>query len=192
MIPASQIRGGMAIRYEGALYKVIAAEYHAGQGKMGGVAHLRLRNIDTNTIWEHRLRADEKIEELPLDKQFMDFLYSDGDHCYFMNPESFEQVAVPRAAIGHAEKFLAAGMRLPVEFHEGRAISVNFPDIVEMRVADTAPPVHSQQDNTWKTATLENGVEVTVPQFIRSGESIRVNVQTSKYVERARSEAKRA
>ena len=191
MMVASQLRRGMAIRHQGVIYKIIAAEYHAGQGKMGGVAHLRLQNIDTGSFREHRFRSEEKLEEIPLEKQQMDFLYSDTDHCHFMNPESFEQVAVPRAAVGPAERFLRPEMRLAVEFFEGRPVSVNFPDIVEVRVAETAMPVHSQQDNTWKPAKLDNGVEVMVPQFIRSGEVIRVDVETGKYVERARTEGKR-
>lgn len=191
MIAASQLRPGMAIRHQGAIYKVISAEYHAGQGKMGGVTHTRLKNIDTGTFWEHRFRSDEKLEEIPLEKQQMDFLYSDGDDCFFMNPESFEQVSISRAAIGPAEKFLRPEMRVPVEFFDGRPVSVGFPDIVEVRVAETAQPVHTQQDNTWKEAKLENGLEIMVPQFIRPGEMIRVEVETGTYVERARAEGKR-
>ena len=186
MIAASQLRTGMAIRHQGVIYKILFAEYHAGQGKMGGVAHLRLKNIDTGGLWEHRFRSDERLEEIPLEKQQMDFLYSDADSCYFMSPETFEQVGIPRASVGPAEKFLRPEMRLSVEFFEGRPVSVSFPDIVEVRVADTALPTHTQQDNTWKPARLDNGVEVMVPQFIRSGEVIRVDVESGKYVERAR------
>jgi elongation factor P len=192
MVVASQLRHGMAIRYEGIIYKVIAAEYHGGQGKMGGVTHARLTNIDTGTLWEHRFRSDAKLEEIPLEKQQMDFLYADGDDCYFMNPETFEQVPLSRKAIGPAEKFLRPEMRVPIEFFGGRPVSVGFPDIVDVRVADTAQPTHTQQDNTWKPATLENGMEIMVPQFIRPGETIRVDVETGKYVERARVEGKKA
>jgi len=170
---------------------VITAEYHAGQGKMGGVTHVRLKNIDTGTLWEHRFRSDEKLEDLPLEKQQMDFLYSDSDNCFFMHPETFEQVSVPKKAIGQAEKFLKPEMRVPVEFFDGQPVSVGFPDIVEARVAETAQPVHTQQDNTWKTARLENGTEIMVPQFIRPGEVIRVDVETGRYVERAKAEGRK-
>lgn len=191
MIVASQLRHGMAIRHQGVMYKVVAAEYHAGQGKMGGVTHARLKNIDTGTFWEHRFRCDEKLDEVLLEKQQMDFLYSDADDCVFMNPDTFEQVSVPRKVIGPAEKFLRPEMRVPVEFFDGRPVSVGFPDIVEVRVAETAQPFHTQQDNTWKEARLENGVDILVPQFIRPGEVIRVDVETGKYVERARTEGKK-
>ncbi|HYM09539.1 MAG TPA: hypothetical protein VEU62_02340, partial [Bryobacterales bacterium] len=170
----------------GQIYKVIAAEYHGGQGKMGGVAHVRLKNLDSGTLWEHSFRADLKIEDLAAEKQPMDFLYADGEQCYFMHPESYEQVGIAASAIGPQARFLQAGMRLPVEFVEGRPVSVLFPDILEIRVADTAPPVHQQQDSTLKTAKLDNGVEVMVPQFIKAGDVVRLDVQNLKYVERAK------
>jgi elongation factor P len=94
MINASQIRAGMAIRYESQPYKVIAADYHPGQGKMGGVNHMRLKNLVTGAIWEHSFRAELKIEELPVERQTAEFLYADGDNCFFMNPQSYEQVEI--------------------------------------------------------------------------------------------------
>ena len=79
-----------------------------------------------------------------------------------MNPETFEQVEIPSAMLGPAEKFLQPGMRMPVEFFEDRPSSVAFPEVAEARVVETAPPVHSQQEGGWKEATLENGVSIKV------------------------------
>jgi elongation factor P len=190
MVVASQVRAGMALRHEGQIYKVMAAEYHPGQGKMGGVAHVRLKNLTTGTLWEHSFRSDLKLEDLEVEKQPMEFLYSDDDRCYFMNPETFEQVEVARSVIGEQARFLKPEMRLPVEFVEGQPVSVMFPDIVEVEVADTAPPVHAQQDSTWKTAKLDNEVEVMVPQFVKTGDRIRLDMATLKYLERVRSDKK--
>jgi elongation factor P len=186
MVIASQLRPGMAIRYEGNQYKIISCENHPGQGKMGGVVHARLRNLSTGALWEHSFRSELKLEPVPVEKQGMDFLYSDADQSYFMNPENFEQIGIGDSVIGPARRFLQPGMRLPVESVEGRPISVIFPDIMEMRVADTAPPVHGQQDSTWKKARLENDVELLVPQFIKSGDLIRVEVESIRYVDRAK------
>ncbi len=186
MVPASQLRAGMAIRHEGQAYKVLAAEYHGGQGKMGGAAHVRLKNLATGALWEHSLRSDLKIEDLAVEKQPMDFLYADDEQCYFMNPETYEQVGISTSVIGQQARFLLSEMRLPVEFVEGQPISVLFPDSLEMRVADTAPPIHQQQDNTLKSARLENGVEIMVPQFIKTGDVIRLDAQNLKYIERAK------
>lgn len=186
MVPASQLRAGAAIRHEGQIYRVMVSEYHGGQGKMGGVAHVRLKNLATGTLWEHSFRADLKLEDLPVEKQNMEFLYSDSDQCYFMNPDNFEQVGIPASLIGPQAQFLQSQMRLPVEFVEGQPVSVLFPEFIEIRVADTAAPVHQQQDNTLKPARLENGVEIMAPQFIKVGDLIRLDVANLKYVERAK------
>ncbi len=190
MVPASQLRAGMAVRYEGQIYKVLVADYHPGQGKMGGTTHARLKNLATGTLWEHSFRSDLKLEDLPVEKQEMEFLYTDADACYFMNPETFEQVAVPRKVIGSQARFLRPEMRLQVEFVEGQPVSVLFPEIIEVRIADTAPPTHAQQDSTWKEAVLDNGVQIMVPQFIKTGDVIRLDVENLKYVDRAKGAGK--
>ncbi len=189
MINASQLRSGMAIRHEGQAYRVAAAEYHPGQGKMGGVTHARLQNLATGTFWEHSFRSDLKLEDLPVERRTLEFLYADGDQCCFMNPETYEQMGVPKTAVGAMSDFLESGMRLGVEFVEDRPVSVLLPDMVEVRVADTAPPAH-QQDSTLKPAKLDNGVEVMVPQFVKVGDAIRLAVQTRKYVDRVKADPK--
>ena len=99
MVAASQLRAGMAIRFEGQVYKVLAADYHPGQGKMGGTTHARLRNLSSGTLWEHGFRSDLKLEDLPVEKQSLDYLYADGEEHYFMNPDTFEQLAAIRNAV---------------------------------------------------------------------------------------------
>jgi elongation factor P len=176
----------MAIRYENNTYKVLAADYHPGQGTMGGVLHARLRNLGTGTLWEHSFRAELRFEDIPLDKRPLDFLYLDGDDCYFMDPESFEQVAVPTALIGEQARLLAPEMRVSVELLEERPLSVQLPDVLEVRIADTAPALHNQQDSTWKPARLESGVEIMVPQFIKTGDTIRLDTAQLKYMDRVK------
>jgi elongation factor P len=180
----------MAIRYENRPYRVLVADYHPGQGKMGGVLHARLRNLETGTLWEHSFRAELKLEDLPVEKRPLTFLYADTGSCHFMDPESYEQIPVPAAVIGDTAKFLQPEMTLSVEFVDGRAVGVLFPDVIEARVGDAAPPMHNQQDSTWKPARLENGVEIMVPQFIKTGDMIRLDVQNLKYMDRARGAGK--
>jgi len=190
MVTASQLRAGMVIRHEGQTYKVLIADYHPGQGKMGGATHSRLKNLGTGTFWEHSFRSDLKLEDLPVEKQPMEFLYQDADGCCFMHPGNFEQFAIPAEIIGDHARFLKEGMSVPVELVDGVPISVQFPEMLEIRIADTTPPVHQQQDSTWKTARLENGVEVMVPQFIKTGDVIRLDVANLKYMDRAKGVSK--
>ena len=186
MILGGELRAGVVLRLEGNLFKVLAAEYHAGGGKMGGVVHAKLRNVATGTPWEHRFRPDEKIDTVALERVSLEFLYRDGDDFIFMNPQSYEQLPVSKHVIGPAERFIKPEMEIPVEFFEGRPVNLVFPPFVELQVTTTAQPVHTQQDNVLKSATLENGMEVLVPQFIKPGETVRVETETGKYVERVR------
>ena len=186
MIVASQLRAGMAIRYEGQSYKVLAADYHPGQGQMGGALRARLQNTVTGTFWEHSFRADLKLEEISMEKVPLEFLYDDADHCFFMNPENYEQTGIPKAVVGQQAAFLESGKRITVEFVEGRPVGVLFPDMLEVVIAETAPPVHQQQDNTLKPAKLGNGVEVMVPQFIKAGDAVRLDLRTMKYMDRVK------
>ena len=176
----------MAIRYQDQSYRVIGADYHPGQGKMGGVNHLRLKNLSTGTLWEYSLRADLKVEELEVQRIALEFLYSDGDACVFMNPQSYEQVEVDPAVIGEQRKFLQPGVQIPVEFVEGRAVNVIFPEFIEIDIAETAPPSHGQVDSTWKPARLSNDVEIMVPPFVKNGDTIRLNLAGLKYMDRAK------
>lgn len=192
MSVASQLRAGTALRLAGEVWKVLAADYHGGGGKMGGVTHARLRNVRTGTQREWRFRADEPIEAVELEKQALQFLFGDADTSTFMNPVTFEQTEVENSLLGKSAAFLTPEMTVPVEFCDGRPIGVNLPEIVEVRVASTAAPVHTQgQDSVWKAARLENGLTILVPPFIAEGELIRVKVEEATYVERAKGEKRR-
>lgn len=187
MVAASQIRAGMAIRFDGQDWKVLVATYHPGQGKMGGVLHARLLNLSTGTQWEHSLRGDLKVEELPLERKPMQFLYDDGLHCVFLDADGAAQAEVPRGLLAGRESWLLPEMTVTVEFLHDRPVSVVWPDYLELCVADTAPPAHqSGPDTTWKPATLENGLEVQVPPFIKPGDRIRIGLPSLKYMDRAK------
>ncbi len=124
----------------------------------------RMRNPDTHTFWEHSFRADLKLEELPLERRGLEFLYADGSQCYFVDPQTYDQVEIPKDMVGAQAGFLEAGMKLTVEFVEGRPVGVVLPG-----------------------SRLENGVAVPAPQFVKTGDVIRLDLATLKYMDRARS-----
>jgi len=191
MLTAADLKEGMAIRIEGQIYKVLGAESKAGAAKLGGVVKTKLSSVGTGHIWEPHFRPQERIEEVELERRMMEYVFSSGDTCAFMNPETFEQLEVSKAVIGAAEIFLQSGMQLPVEFFGGEPLAVIFPEAVEMRVSETTAPAHAQQETAWKVAKLENGMSVQVPMFIGPGEIVRVEVKTGRYLERARAVRKR-
>jgi elongation factor P len=192
MVIASELREGMIVRIEGQTYKVLEVEAKAGAAKMGGVVKTKLINVRGGRMWEPHFRPQERLEELELERHVLEFLFAQNDTYTFMRPDTYEQVEVPSAILGPGERFLEAGMQLPVEFFENEPISVVFPEIAEVRVAETAPAVHTQQDGAWKEATLENGLDIRVPLFIGPGETVRVEVKTGRYLERVRTERKRS
>jgi elongation factor P len=192
MVIASELREGMIVRIEGQTYKVLEVQAKAGAAKMGGVVKTKLINVRGGRIWEPHFRPQERLEELEIEHHVLEFLFVQDDTCTFMRPDTFEQVEVPSAILGPGERFLEPGMQLPVEFFENEPIAVVFPEIAEVRVAETAPAVHSQQDGAWKQATLENGLAIHVPLFIAPGETVRVEVKSGRYLERVRTERKRS
>lgn len=181
----------MVIKIGDDLFKVVESTFHVGQGKMPGSVHSKLRNVAKGTFKELRFRPEERLEDTQLEKREMDFLYSDADSATFMDPETFEQFSIAHEAIGPAEKFLKPEIKIPVEFSDGQPVSIVFPESVEVKVGSTSQPVHQQQDNTYKYSTLENGQEVMVPQFIKPGEIVRIEVATGKYVDRVRTDSRK-
>lgn len=191
MVIASELRAGMVLRIEGQVHKVLEVEAKAGAAKMSGSVKAKVVNVRSGRLWEPHFRLQERLEEAQLDRQMMEFLFADGNSCTFMRPDTFEQIEVPGSMLGAAKDFLQPGMEIAIEFCEGEAVGAALPDSVEVRVVRTAEPSHSQHDSAWKEATLENGSAIKVPLFIGSGETIRVDLRTGRYMERGRTDRKR-
>jgi len=110
MVLASEAKAGMALQLHGKLYKVLKVVRHAGSGKMQSFIELKMKDVRFGHFAE-RLRHTEKLDDVELTKRQMDYIYSDNAACYFMDPETFEQVGVPKDAVGKVEKFLKEGMK---------------------------------------------------------------------------------
>jgi len=181
---ASELRPGTTVRIEGDLFRVLDAVRHTGSAQQKGLVYLKLRNLRTGALVERRLRPEEEVQEVELERRPMEYLYTDGEAFYFMDLETYDQVSIPAAMIGELEVFLQPNQRVPVEFYEGNPVAVVFPETVDLRVVSTAPPIRDKESHVYKPAILENGLEVLVPQFIGEGDIIRVNVYTREYIDR--------
>ena len=184
MIATTDVKAGMALRLEGKLYKVLEAKRHSGSGQMHGFIELKLRDIEFGHVVDRHIRQGDRLEEINLSKRRMQYLYSDGDACVFMDLQTFDQVSVPKGGLGGAEKFLVEGVELPVELIDDRPIAVEVPKVVDIRVKQTGPGVHGGGDATMKAAVLENDVEILVPHFVETGDMVRVETDRAKYIER--------
>jgi elongation factor P len=186
MIAAAQLRPGMVLKLGEDLVKVVESTFHVGRGKMPGVVHTKVGDVLKGTLKELRFRPEERLQDTQLERIEMEFLYTDADTAVFMDPKTFEQVPIPLEAIGAAEKYLKPEMMIPVEFYDDEPVSIVFPSVVEVRVESTAQSIHQQQDNTYKYAIVETGLEVLVPHFVKPGEVVRIEVATGRYVDRVR------
>jgi elongation factor P len=187
MIMASELRNGMVIRLGGAPFKVVFAEYKAGTAKMGGAVHTKLKNIATATYTEQRFHPEERLETAVVETQTYQFLYRAGDDFYFMHPVTFEQIPLGRQMIGPVEKFLTEGIKVRIEFFEDTPVDITFPKTVDLRIKSTGAGVKGEADAAYKPAILENEMEVMVPQFIKTGDLVKIEVETGKYLERVKS-----
>ncbi len=184
MVLASDVKEGTAVQLDGKLFKVLEVIRHAGSGQMHGFIEVKMKDLRFGHIADRRFKQTDRFEEVLLAKRQMEYLYADQESCYFMDPETFEQVGVPKPRIGTGEKFLHQGSRIVIELLGEEAMSVQLPKNVELKVASTGPGRREGQDNTLKAATLENGVEILVPQFIDNGDVIRIDTEKMKYIDR--------
>lgn len=191
MVEASGLKAGMVIMLDGELHCVASAEHHAGGGQQGGAVFAKVKNLKTNHAKALRLHPSDKLEDVALEHKEMEYLYTDGAAFYFMNPDTFDQISLPTVTIGAYERFLQPNMRIPVQLHEGEPVTIAFPPAVDLTVVATPPGLREHETSTFKTATLENGMEVLVPQFIKEGDTVRIDAASGKYLERVRREARK-
>lgn len=188
MVLASDVKAGDALSIDGKIWKVIEAVRHAGSGQMHGFIELKLHDVRFGHFTDRRFKQGERLDQVESSKKQMEYLYADDDSCWFMDPASFEQIPVPRSAVGGALPFIKEGTMVAVELYGGEPLSVVFPRIVEIAVASTGPGIRGAHDaNTMKPATLENGVEILVPQFVESGDLVRVDTEKTRYIDRVTS-----
>jgi len=186
MIQATQLRSGMAILHEGNLCRVLSV-HHLTPGNWRGMVQAKLRNIKSGNSFEHRFRSEDRVEKADLEEHEMEFLYGSGGEYHFMNTESYEQVAIQGDDLGNAVHYLTPNIKVMVEFYEHRPVGVELPVTVDLKVTDTPPGMKgATASNSGKPATLETGLQVTVPQFIEVGEVVRVDTAEGKYLERAK------
>jgi elongation factor P len=185
MIPATQLRPGMVIKFNKDLFSVFKME-HRTPGNLRGFVQVKMRNFRSGTMIEHRFSSEDKVERASLDEQEMEFLYDDGEYYYFMNTSTFEQMHLMKDILGDATNFLIPQLKVNVEFYEGKPVSVELPPSVDMTVIETEPGLKGATvSNVTKAAKLETGLVVQVPSFISEGEKIRVSTSESSYLERS-------
>ena len=185
-LSANQMRPGMVIMHDNELFSVFSIT-HRTPGNLRAFVQAKIRNLRTGGMIEYRFRSDDRIERAMLDENEMEFLYSDGDSFYFMNTENYEQTHLNRDVLGDAVQYLTPNLKIKVEFYQGKPVSVELPQTVDLEIVDTEPGIKGASvSNVTKAATMETGLVVQVPPFIEKGEKIRVETTEGTYLERVK------
>jgi elongation factor P len=183
-IPATQMRPGMVIKFKDDLHLVFSVE-HRTPGNLRAFIQAKLRNIRTGAMYVERFRSPDPIDRVIVDEVKMEFLYNDGDEYYFMD-DKFEQTMLKRDTLGDAVEYLMPNLSISVSFHDGKAVGIELPNVVEMTVVETEPGIKSATaSSVSKPAKLDTGLVVQVPAFINEGEKIRVDTAEGAYLGRA-------
>jgi elongation factor P len=184
VISTNQFKNGTAIRVDGKRFTILYFQ-HVKPGKGGAFVRTRLRNIDTGAVIEKTFRAGEKLESVRTESRPMTYLYRDGDLLYFMDDQTYEQVAVPVDLVGDAAGYIVPNGTVSVLSADGEVVSVEPPAHVDLEVAETDPGLKGDTATGGsKPATLETGVVVQVPLFINVGDRVRVDTRSNEYLTR--------
>ena len=185
-MPATQIRRGMVIVFEGDPCRIIEFRHHT-PGNLRAMVQAKLKNLRSGNSFEHRFRAADSIEKASMETHELEFMYQGGDTYHFMNTENYDQLEMDSEALGDYAQWLQPGMKIIAEYYNGRPIGIQLPNSLVLEIVDTAPVMKSATKTaSTKPAKLENGVTVNVPEFLSTGEKIKVNPNTGEYVERAK------
>lgn len=184
MIDVNELRKGVTFTMDGELYKVI--EYHhnkTGRGK--ATIRTKLRNLRSGATMDKTFISADRVQDIRLDHQTVQYLYRDERFYYFMDVETFEQFPLSAAIMEDAEPFLVANMEIELSSYEGEPIDVELPITVDLKVIE-APPgfAGDTAQGATKEVTLETGYKVQVPLFINTGDVLRIDTRDGRYLTR--------
>jgi len=185
-IDANACRAGTKLLYKDELYTVVARAHHK-PGKGGAFVKLKLKGIVTGKVIDHTVRAGATMESADVVTRPMQYLYKDGESYVFMDAETYDQHAISDGVLGFAANFLAENAEAQVTMYEGQAIGVQLPQKMEFEIIETIDDAArgNTATNVTKDATLETGLKVQVPNFVKTGDRVRVLTEDGSYLERA-------
>jgi elongation factor P len=180
----NSIKVGLNILFDKEPYQVLTANFVRMQQRKP-VMQTKLRNLINGKVLEYSFKAGEKVEEADLERRKADYLYADASGVNFMDTENYEQFAIDQSMLGEKTKLLKEGMQADVLYFDGRPITVSLPPKVELKVASAPPGLKGDSaGGTTQPVTLETGLVINAPLFVKEGDTIRINTESLEYVER--------
>jgi elongation factor P len=188
VIEAIAVKRKMYFEFENAPYHCLDVEVSKPTARGGQtLVRIKMRNLLTRAVFDKTFKAGEKFGEPDLEKVEVAYQYTDGDVYFFMDQETFETLVLRAALVGDDRLLLADALVLQVQKYNGQPIGLVFPPIVEMKIVDTEPGVRGDtaSGGVTKNATLETGLVIRVPLFIKDGERVKVHTETREFAGRA-------
>jgi elongation factor P len=188
LIDAINIKRKALFEFENAPYTCMESEISSPTARGGQtLVRLKMRNLLTRAVFEKTFKANDKFKEPDLELVPASYLYTDGDGSHFLDQDSFETLDLSPDQLGDALDYLIEGTMLQVHKYNGNPIGLQLPIFVELDVKYTEPAVKgdSSSGSVTKSATLETGLEIKVPLFIKEGEKVKVTVETGEFAGRA-------
>jgi elongation factor P len=184
MIDVHQLRKGTTFTLDGELYKVIDFQHHKpGRGK--AVIRTKIRNLRSGATIDKNFISGDRVEDVRVDRVAVQYLYTDGTFFYFMNNETYEQMLLSATVLGDSIKYLIDNMELNISVYDGEPIDIDLPINVDLKVVDAPMAVAGDTaTGVTKEVTLESGLKINVPLFVKEGDTVRVDTRTDEYVTR--------
>ncbi|MBN2494820.1 MAG: elongation factor P [Deltaproteobacteria bacterium] len=186
MYTTTDFRRGLKIEIDGEPFIMLEFQ-HVKPGKGGAFVRTKLKSLTSGNVLDRTFKAGDKVDKPDLEEKQMQYLYSQADEYFFMDSSSYDQHLIERQHLGGTEDFLQENLQVTVLFHNGRPLTLELPNFVELEVIKTDPGVKGDTaSGGTKPATLETQAIIQVPLFINEGDRIRVDTRTRQYVERAK------
>ena len=184
MISAGDFRNGVTIEFEGNIYQIIEFQ-HVKPGKGAAFVRTKLKNIISGGVVEKTFRPTEKFPPAHIERTDMQYLYTDGDLYYFMDVETYDQIALNADVVGDALKFVKENETVKICSHNGNVFSVEPPLFVELEITETEPGFKGDTaQGATKPAVVETGATVMVPLFVEQGDVLKIDTRTGEYLSR--------
>ena len=183
-ITAIEIKQGNIIEHKNDYWKVLKTQ-HVKPGKGGAFNQVELKSITRGTKLNERFRSSENVEKAELDDKKFNFLYLDEENCHFMDNISFEQISIPKSLTEEKYKLLKENLEVTITFMEEKPISIELPKTIECLIETTDAAIKNQTaSSSYKPATLDCGINITVPPFIETGNKVIIDTRTLEYIKK--------
>ena len=181
---AGDLRNGTTFELDNNVFRVVEFQ-HVKPGKGAAFVRVKMKNVITGAVIERTFNPSEKLQGAEIEKKDMQYLYNDGELYYFMDNNTYDQIPLNENQIGDALKYIKENMNVTMLSFKGNVFAVEPPMFVELEVTYTEPGFSGNTTTTsGKPATLENGLEISVPLFVEIGDKIRIDTRTGQYMER--------